>query len=441
MDSQVPMAGAAAAASGQPGQSPRAAQGASGTMRRRATGGVLLGAIVAGTVGGGVAGSAMTALALQRGARLAAAPGVPAIPQPVLVPAGNSLVPENGLRAIYKSVGPAVVSVRTASAASGRSRGLTPPSPNTPGSQNSPSTPLMPSGEGSGFIVDGDGHVLTNNHVVQGASQITIILQDGTEVSATVAGTDPGSDLAVLKANIPAGKAGVAALGDSDAVQPGDVAIAIGTPFGLDHTITAGIISAVNRDFGTAAGRPMRGLLQTDAPINPGNSGGPLLNAAGEVIGITASIESPVRGSVGIGFAIPINAAKRLLPQLSTGKKVEHAWIGISGTAITSDVAQQAGLPASVTQGVLVSQVVPDGPAARAGLRGGTAQASNPAAIPTGGDVILAIDGRTVKQVQDISAYLETKGPSDAVTVTLLRNGQRQDVRVALAAWPLGRES
>jgi S1-C subfamily serine protease len=392
-------------------------------------GGMLSAALVAG-VAGGAAGSAITASALGRnGSQSPAAAAAPEIVRTSAVAA----LPDNGIKGIYKQVAPAVVSVQTASAVA---RGTRPNTPGrTPGQQTppSPQDPLLPNGEGSGFIVDPDGYILTNQHVVDGATRVSVVLQDGTRVTADLVGADPASDLALLKASLPAGRGGVAALGDSDAVEPGDTAIAIGTPFGLDHTITAGIVSAVDRDFGTAAGRPMRGLIQTDAPINPGNSGGPLLNANGEVIGITTSIESPVRGSVGIGFAIPINAAKRLLPQLRNGQSVQHAWLGISGLELTTELAAQAGLPDSLAQGVLIIAVQPDSPAARAGLRGSSQDGSG---VPRGGDVILAIDGQEIKRVQDVAGYLDGKRPGDTVTLTLWRNGARQDVKATLAAWP-----
>jgi putative serine protease PepD len=168
-------------------------------------------------------------------------------------------------------------------------------------------------GEGTGFVVDSQGHLVTNNHVVNGASRLSLQLLDGTRVAAQVVGTDPANDLAVLRAQIPSGKLVVAALGNSDTVRPGETAIAMGSPFGLEHSITSGIVSAVGRQYGG-----IRGLIQTDAPINPGNSGGPLVNARGEVIGINSMGAGPVRGSSGVGFAVPINAAKRLLARVTT---------------------------------------------------------------------------------------------------------------------------
>ncbi len=181
----------------------------------------------------------------------------------------------------------------------------------------------------------------------------------------------------------------------------------------------------------------MRGLIQTDAAINPGNSGGPLLNTAGEVIGVTTAIESPVGGNVGVGFAVPSNTVKRLLPQLKAGQTIQHPWLGISGIALDADVAREAGLPADVTQGVVVATVAPDSPAAKAGLRGGNpSDGTTPGAQARGGDAIVAVDGKPIQRVQDLSAYLDTKQPGDTVTLTIVRNGARQDVKATLAPWP-----
>ncbi len=399
--------------------------------RERTTGVLLAAIVVAGTVGG-AAGSAVTAVTLGRGN---------IIPQAVV--AGPALIGENptatdpgSLTAIYKQVGPSVVSVQTAGP--GRStRPATPRTPGAPGSQNTP--PLVPNGQGTGFDIDGAGHIITNYHVVEGATRVSVLLHDGSRVSAEVLGRAPDADLALLKADLPTGKVAVASLADSDAIEPGDLAMAIGTPFGLDHTLTAGIISAINRDFGQAAGRPQRGLIQTDAAINPGNSGGPLFNAAGEVIGVTTAIESPVRANVGVGFAIPSNTVKRLLPRLLAGQTVQHAWLGISGVPLDAEVARDAGLAGDITQGVLLATVAPESPAGRAGLRGGTpGEGTTPGALARGGDVLLAVDGRAIPRVQDLSAFLDTKAPGDVVTLSIWRNGARQEVQATLAPWPAG---
>ena len=283
-------------------------------------------------------------------------------------------------------------------------------------------------GEGSGIVID-KNHVLTNYHVVQGADTIRVNLIDNTSITAKLVGSAPQDDLAVLEASLPADKVQPAVLGDSDSAQVGDEVVAIGNPFGLDHTVTAGIISAVNRPWADT-GKPVRNMIQTDAPINPGNSGGPLFNLQGQVIGITTAIESPVRGSVGVGFAIPINRAKSLLPQMSQGATVQRVWLGISGLALDADTANQ--LKAPVNKGVLVTSVVQDGPADKAGVQGVDPSTDNSKL----GDIITAVDGNAVSQVQDITAYLDNKKVGDTVTLKIIRNGQTMDVKVTLQAWP-----
>ncbi|HEX2037443.1 MAG TPA: trypsin-like peptidase domain-containing protein [Chloroflexota bacterium] len=431
MEDHVPQ-GSPYGGSPPPGSPPPGRAPADTTSGRRTFSAMLAAILVAGTVGG-AAGSAITAASLGRG--VLAPETVAAAPSG----ATNAAVSDPGnLKAIYRQVAPSVVSIQTASALPVRRGTPRLPGSATPGPQGQQGqSPLVPRGEGSGVIIDGEGHILTNYHVVDGASRVTVVLVDGTRVGANVVGTAPDTDLALLKADIPAGKGGVATIGDSDAIEPGDLAVAIGNPFGFEHTITAGIVSAIDRDFGQAAGRPMRGLIQTDAAINPGNSGGPLLNAAGEVIGITTAIESPVEANVGIGFAIPSNLIKGLLDELKAGQTVQHAWLGISGVVLDPQVAADAGLPSDVTQGVLIASVSPDSPAARAGLRAGTpGEGTTPGSQARGGDVILAIDGRQVREVRDISSYLDTKQPGDTVTLTIWRNGSRQDVRATLAPWP-----
>jgi putative serine protease PepD len=255
---------------------------------------VIPAALLLGT-GSAVAGSLSTIAVLRYGRQLGlATPAAqPATPPsaPAAIPLSATIASGPDLRALYRQVAPAVVAIQTVTRSSG--------------------------GEGSGFIVDEQGHVVTNNHVVQGASRITLRLLDGTTVPAQVMTTDASNDLAVLRADIPQSKRDTVRLGDSDTVEPGEPAVAMGSPFGFEHSITSGIVSAVDRQYGGR--RPITGLIQTDAAVNPGNSGGPLLNAAGEVIGVTSMGVSPVRGSVGVSFAVPINAAKRLLAQVKPG--------------------------------------------------------------------------------------------------------------------------
>lgn len=377
-------------------------------------------AMLLSAVGGGVIGSIATLSAVQhvptsrpQTAAMVASPGEASVGTRV-ADAGD----EAAITRVFRQASPAVVSVSKSGGASG------------------PLGEFRRRGEGTGIVVDRGGLILTNHHVIEGATRIVVRFADGATATATVAGSDPGTDLAVLKADLPEGHP-VATLGDSDKVEPGQTAIAIGSPFGLSQTVTAGIISAVNREWGSAGGRPMRGLIQTDAPVNPGNSGGPLLNIQGETIGIATAIESPIQGSVGIGFAIPINEAKRLLPQLARGERVEHPWLGISGSALMPQLATQLGL--SVEQGILIHEVIADGPAARAGLRGG--RSTGEADVPSGGDVVTAVDGRPLKTVQELSAYLSTLHVGDEIRLTILRDGQVMELTVTLGAWPAGQRS
>ncbi len=290
----VPPATPPLAASATGTTAPAAAATRSG--RRGLFVGVVAAALIAG-MSGGAAGSVATVLAL-RGGLAPVADVPPGAAAAATISTGAQAVGQAGLTgldlpALYKQVAPAVVAIRTSS---GRGGG----------------------GEGSGFVVDDRGHVITNNHVVQGATRVTLRLLDGTTLSATVVTTDAANDLAVLRADVPAGKLTPARLGDSDTVQPGETAIAMGSPFGFEHSITAGIVSAVDREFGASRRRAaIAGLIQTDAAVNPGNSGGPLFNTRGEVVGVNSMGASPVNGSVGVSFAVPINAAKRLLAQVS----------------------------------------------------------------------------------------------------------------------------
>jgi S1-C subfamily serine protease len=297
----------------------------------------------------------------------------------------------------------------------------------------------VPYGTGSGFIIDEKGHIITNNHVVAEAQSLNVTLADGTTVSGTVLGRDPGSDLAVVKIDLPLeklqnGKVAIARLGDSDALRVGQTAIAIGNPFGLERTITVGVVSGLGRVIPSDLQRPIRGGIQTDAAINPGNSGGPLLNSAGEVIGINTAIESPVRGSVGVGFAVPSNTAKRHLNTLIAGQKVQHPWLGISGESVTQRMAEELGL--AVARGVYVAQVTAGSPAANAGLRGAGATVAGQQDLPRGGDVILSVDNREVNKVTEIAEYLSLrKSVGDEVTLVVQRGNEILTLTARLAAW------
>ena len=373
--------------------------------RHAGTAALLALALLGGAVGGGAVGAAATTQ------RATPQPLTTTVVQAQPISVNAQAAPQSVAGAVYRATGPAVVQV----VVSGR---------------QATGTQAPQSGAGSGVVVDARGLILTNNHVVDGARAISIRFSTGTTREATVLGTDRGNDLALLKVDLPA-DVPMAPLGDSDAVQPGDVAIAIGSPFGLDRTVTQGIVSAVNRSWAPGDGRARQGLLQTDAPINPGNSGGPLFNANGEVIGITSMIESPVRGSVGVGFAIPVNTAKRLLPQLEAGARLEPVWLGIAGQPLDATIARDQGL--AVQEGILIASVVPNSPAAQAGLRGGQGQDER---IPRGGDVLVAIDGSPVKDMTGLAGQLTGKSPGDVAQLTIVRDGREQQVRVTLQPWP-----
>ena len=278
--------------------------------------------------------------------------------------------------------------------------------------------------EGSGIEVDKQGDILTNAHVVDGASSVEVTFSNGQTTSGTVKGVDQSSDLAVVQVSVSPDQLHPLAVGNSDTLQVGDTALAIGSPFGLQGTFTAGIISGLDRTSSAPNGRALTGMIQTDAPINPGNSGGALLDGQGQLIGINDSIDSPIEGNVGVGFAIPINRAETLLPSLKQGIAIQHPWLGISGQTLTSVTASQLGIT-SATSGVLVVQVVAGGPAEKAGLQGnGQADSSD--------DIITAIDGHTITTIEQLQQYLDTKKVGDHVTLSVARNGQHISVAVTL---------
>ena len=293
---------------------------------------------------------------------------------------------------------------------------------------------LHPTGQGTGFLIDSEGYIVTNNHVVDGADQVKVVLSADRSVTANVIGRSAARDLALLKVDA-SDVAGITplTLGDSSTLKPGQMAIALGDPFGLTDSITVGVISGLDRSLSSSLQRPISSVIQTDAAINPGNSGGPLLNSSGEVIGINTAIESSGVGSgTGIGFAVPVNSLKEVLPRLKEGGVVQPAYLGIRGMAITPALKDALGLP--VDRGVYIVGVTVDGPAAKAGIvASGAGQGGQPGA---GGDIITAIDGRTVASVDDIASYLNGKSPGDPVTLTVVRDGSTISVNVTLGTWP-----
>jgi S1-C subfamily serine protease len=287
---------------------------------------------------------------------------------------------------------------------------------------------------GSGFLIDDDGHILTNAHVVEGAKNVEVQLGNGDPQSAEIVGTDPSTDVALLKVDNTDGVSPLP-LGESDEVQVGDPVVAIGNPFGLDRTVTSGIVSALQRQIQAPNGFSISDVIQTDAPINPGNSGGPLIDGDGKVIGINSQIESQSGGNEGVGFAVPIKTAIDVVNQLQSGGEIQHAYLGISGADITPEVARALNLP--VDQGVLVEQVLANGPADDAGIKGPTGEATVAGqTIPSGGEIITKIDGKAVTGMDDLISVVNEHMPGDEITLTIWSNGQQKDVTVKLGDRP-----
>jgi S1-C subfamily serine protease len=350
--------------------------------------------------------------------------------------AGSIADLQQTLENIYAQVNPSVVAINVIENAAAGNQGF---GGLPQGHPNVPATAL-----GSGFVWDKDGHIVTNNHVVDGASKVSVTFYDGTIVPATVVGTDPDSDLAVIKVDVPADQLQPVTLGDSTQVKVGQLAVAIGNPFGNQNTMTVGFISALARSLpvdnstsGLSGSYTIPDVIQTDAPINPGNSGGVLTDDSGKVVGVTSAIDSPVRASVGIGFAIPSAIVGKVVPELIKSGKYEHSWIGISGRTLIPDLATAMNLK-SDQRGVLVGDVATGSPAEKAGLRGSTQNFTlDGQTVQVGGDVITAIDNQPVKTFDDLVAYLaRSTTVGQQVTLTILRDGQTQTVNLTLAARP-----
>lgn len=332
------------------------------------------------------------------------------------------LVTESDLAALYERVNPGVVTIIVAT-------------PNA-------------SGSGSGFVYDKEGHILTNYHVVEGAETIEVDFTDGNKVYGEVIATDLDSDLAVIKVNLPPEELIPLPLGDSDALKVGDQVVAIGNPFRLSSTMTLGIVSAKGRMLDSirtsADNSPFSAgdLIQTDASINPGNSGGPLLNLAGEVVGINRAIRTtgttftgdPVNS--GIGFSVSINIVKRVVPYLIRDGHYDYPYLGITSSSIDFTLAEWKALDINQTYGAYLTGVVPGGPADQAGLRAGTITTSIPGLL-AGGDLIQAVDGKTVYVYGDLVSYIMTnKSPGDTINLTIFRNGQSMEVPLTLGKRP-----
>ena len=348
----------------------------------------------------------------------------------------QSYKPVPDFSALVKIVSPAVVSVdvhlkldqtddQSGDDGGQDQNGLPPGFPQIPGFPGlpgfgAPAQPQVVEAKGSGFIIDSSGIIVTNNHVVKDARTVTVTLSDGNTYPAKVLGTDPKTDLAVLK--ISAGHPlPYVELGDSSNVVPGEWVIAMGNPFGLDGTVTAGIVSALGRDIGDG---PYDKFIQIDAPINEGNSGGPLFDQKGEVIGVNTAILSPTGGSVGIGFAIPSNTIKRITTELIASGKVVRGYLGVAAQEISPQMAQVLGLPTAdpAKDGALIAAISQGSPADHAGLKAG--------------DVITAVNGQTVTNPGDLASDIANVDPSQKADISYLRDGKQQDVSVAVTTMP-----
>ncbi len=289
---------------------------------------------------------------------------------------------------------------------------------------------------GSGFLVDDQGHILTNNHIVSGGSAFTVRLSNGREVDAEKLGISEADDLAVLKVS-PKDIDGIAPLelADSSLVRPGQMAIAIGSPFREFNSIAVGVVSGIGRGQTSVLNRPIPDMIQTDVPLNPGNSGGPLLNSEGKVIGINSSIrvsalDAPVE-DFRIGFAVPSNTAISILPNLKIAEELRRPWIGIQGSAVTRELADRMGFP----RGVAITGIFADSPARRAGLTAFRLTPFSSFTDETLGDIITAVDDIPVESMEDMVSYLNSKVPGDEVTLTLFKLGSEREVKITLDPW------
>jgi 2-alkenal reductase len=369
---------------------------------------------------------------------------------------------ENALTSVYENVNPSVVFISVLKDASGMQQFTIPGlpedlpnlpelNPDNPDDQNpdseNPFGEMNPfaGGLGSGFVWDSEGHIVTNNHVVSDATKIEVTFADGTSLPATLVGADPYSDLAVIKVEADGDFLKPVSMGDSEIIKVGELAIAIGNPYGLANTMTVGIVSALGRsipagEMSQFTGNPqftIPDIIQTDAPINPGNSGGVLVNDQGEVIGVTTAIESSSGSNAGIGFVVPSATVKKVVPTLIEDGGYKHPYLGISGSTLTREIATAMNLDAN-THGALIGEVVENGPAGDADLRGSSDETEiNGMTVPVGGDVITAINGETIKSMDDLIAYLLGKNKvGETVTLTILRDGKQMDVQVTLGERP-----
>jgi len=338
---------------------------------------------------------------------------------------------------VYKRVNPAVVHILVIKRID--SQGLTVPGiPDLPDLQGPEE--FYQQGAGSGFVIDKEGHIVTNNHVVEDAEELQVTFHDGTIVRAEIIGRDPDSDLAVIRVDASASKLYPVELGDSDTLEIGQRAIAVGNPFGLRGTLTTGIISALGRSLPLGRASAVIGgrfsipeIIQTDAAINPGNSGGPLLDSEGHVIGVNTAYDA---SAAGIGFAVPINMVKRVVPRLIEDGRYAYPWLGITGMDLSLDIVEAMDLP--VDRGAIVIAITPDSPADRAGLRGSNeTEKITGGEITIGGDVIIALDEQRVDHFEDILVYiLRYAEVGQTVKLRIIRDGRERLVEVKLGERP-----
>lgn len=370
----------------------------------------------------------------QTGRNIAAA--APTVPAPVVVatPAGGVDYESSVLMNIYAQVNPAVVNITHF--------GLGGSLSDLPSGAHSDD--LLPLGSGSGFVWDLDGHIVTNFHVVEEADLLQVTFSDATVAVAEVVGTDPNSDLAVLKIDPEGYQLSPVRRGALGNLQVGMRVAAIGNPFGFEGTLTSGIISALGRSIPARANYSIPMSIQTDAAINPGNSGGPLLNEQGEVIGVNAQINSATGSNSGVGFAIPITIVERVVPALIAEGVYEHSYLGVSGATLSPLCADDLGLPKAL-RGAYLADVLPGTPAARADLRAGE-EPSNTKYLRVcprnrGGDVITGIEEQPITSFDDVLAYLESNtSPGDKITLRIWRNNEEYLIDVTLAARPRGQQ-
>jgi putative serine protease PepD len=377
-----------------------------------------------GTIAAGVAAAALAGAAAGAAVVAVVGTGTKTVTTRV-VPAASPAASTSGTQsvaALYDAAVPGVVEVDATTTSSGPSQGF-----GFGGGGNGSTSQA----EGTGFVYDTAGHVLTNEHVVSGASSVKVKLHGGSIYTAKVVGTDASTDVAVLKIDAPASALHPLTLGDSSSVKVGDGVVAIGNPFGLDDTVTTGIVSAVNREITAPDNSPIEGAIQTDAAINHGNSGGPLFDLNGDVIGITAQIESDSGGNDGVGFAIPSNLVKSIAGQLIQNGSVQHPLLGVEVATLPQSAATQLGEAA----GVAVAGVQPGTGAAKAGLKAATGSAIVAGqSYPTGGDVITAIDGLKLTSAQELRNAIASKKVGAGVELTIVRGGRTRTVHATLGS-------